>query len=177
MSIPERIFNISKSYLNSVRDRIDNELAERELQAATDAQVAGLPPTDDSSPEAMIRRAEARIAALRREAEARTAEGRAAQTPPQSGTTSQTPEATAAQNADPNASDFRILGVPIGSDFATVQAAYEKLAQRCDPRRFPDGSVEQKEAEKILAKINVSFDALKKRLDPTVTRFDKLEFE
>ena len=74
MSIPERIFNISKAYLNQVRDRIDNELAERELQAATDAKELGLPPTDDTSSEAMIRRAEARIAALRREAEARTAQ-------------------------------------------------------------------------------------------------------
>jgi hypothetical protein len=58
-----------------------------------------------------------------------------------------------------------------------VQAAYEELARRCDPRRFPDNSQEQQDAGRILERINASFDALKKRLDPTVTRFDKLELE
>jgi curved DNA-binding protein CbpA len=69
------------------------------------------------------------------------------------------------------------MGVPVGSDLVTVQAAYEKLARRCDPRRFPDGSTEQKEAELILKRVNAAYEVLKKRLDPTESRFGKLELE
>ena len=83
----------------------------------------------------------------------------------------------ATEEADPNASDYRVLGVPVGSEFAAVQAAYEKLARRCDPRRFPDGSTEQKEAERILERVNASYELLKKRLDPMQSRFNNLELE
>ncbi|MBC8103793.1 MAG: J domain-containing protein, partial [Cytophagales bacterium] len=80
-------------------------------------------------------------------------------------------------SSDPNASDFRVLGVPVGSDLGTVQSAYEKLALRCDPRRFPDGSQEQKDAQRILERVNVAFESLRKRLDPTENRFGRLELE
>jgi len=77
---------------------------------------------------------------------------------------------------DPNASDYRVLGVPVGSDLATVQVAYETLSRRCDPTRF-EGSEYKKDAEKILARINTAYDSLRRRLDPTENRFGKLELE
>lgn len=176
MSIPERLFKISKAYLGQVRDRIDSELAERELEASL--REANGPDRDDAGSDAMMRRAEERIAAMRREIDARnTASGRggAASAPaPDAATLAPT---TATMEADPNAKDFRVMGVPVGSDLSTVEAAYEKLARRCDPRRFPDGSSEQQEAERILAKVNVSYEALKTRLDPMQNRFGKLELE
>jgi curved DNA-binding protein CbpA len=70
-----------------------------------------------------------------------------------------------------------VLGVPVGSDLGTVQSAFEKLARRCDPRRFPENSREQKDAQRILERVNVAFEALRKRLDPTENRFGKLELE
>jgi len=184
LSIPERLFRISKAYLNQVRDRIDAELAERELEAATNRD-PDEPAEDDASPEAMMRRAEARIAAARRDMERQVGDrtpGRAPSATPTvetgAATTATAPSAAAKTvDADPNAADFRVLGVPVGSDLPTVQTAYEKLSRRCDPRRFPEGSNEQKEADRILARVNVAYDALRKRLDPTENRFGKLELE
>jgi hypothetical protein len=185
LSIPERLFRISKAYLNQVRDRIDAELAERELEASLDRD-PDLPDRDDASPEAMMRRAEARIAAARRDMERqigeRTPGAAPVPAPPveigaQPATVTAPAAATKTVDTYPNAADFRVLGVPVGSDLPTVQAAYEKLSRRCDPRRFPEGSNEQKEADRILARVNVAYDALRKRLDPTENRFGKLELE
>ena len=181
MSIPERLYKISKAYLGQVRDRIDSELAERELEASLREE--GGPDREDASSDAMMRRAEERIAAMRREIDARNtangASGAATATVPAATTAAPT---TAGDNAltteaDPNAKDFRVMGVPVGSDLAAVQAAYETLALRCDPRRFPDGSTEQREAQRILSKVNASYEALKSRLDPMQNRFGKLELE
>lgn len=223
MGIPDRIFRISKAYLNQVRDRIDAELTERELASreldrsldpgsssasrGSGGGVSSRPidpemrDLDISNTEDMMKRAEERIAAARRELESRTelnrsAERDASSSPsprpasgaprsstshPASSTTSganNTPVAANSQAADnPNASDYRVLGVPVGSDLASVQDAYEKLARRCDPRRFPEGSAEQKDAARILERVNVSYEALRKRLDPTENRFGKLELE
>ena len=203
MSIPERIFRLSKAYLHQVRDRIDNELsdAERELNTSVGGSAVASRPDDldttlarrsaqsESDAEAMMRRAEERIAAARRDLEGRTELRGSSATEPNGTTTgavkaASTTSATKAaadamtiRNADPNASDFRVLGVEVGSDLPTVTSAYEKLARRCDPRRFPDNSTEQKEAERILTRVNASYEALRKRLDPTTNRFGKLEFE
>jgi len=200
VSIPDRLFRISKAYLNQVRDRIDAELAERELDAGL-APGGSLPAGGESdsastlreeasvrAAEEMMRQAEAKIAAARREMENRSeldpergVEPVAGPAPRKSvpatvkSTTPNTSNVT--PNEDPNARDYRVLGVPAGSDLATVQSAYEKLARRCDPRRFPDGSQEQKDAEQILERVNAAYDALRNRLDPTQNRFGKLELE
>ena len=78
---------------------------------------------------------------------------------------------------DPLNEHFRLLGLPEGSDFATVQAAYEKLEERCDPGRFPAGSEEAKELEDIRKRLEASYDTLRKALDPTARRFDLIEIE
>ena len=210
MSIPNRIFQISKAYLNQVRDRIDSELSERELDAGigdTPSPASGsssdrgyrsgsgssVDPAVSAADE-MMRRAEERIAAARRDMESRgeldvpisptstssasttsTSPGRSSSSISSSSSSSGT--SAAETNSDPNASDYRVLGVPIGSDLGTVQSAFEKLARRCDPRRFPENSREQKDAQRILERVNVAFEALRQRLDPTVNRFGKLELE
>lgn len=176
MSIPNRIYRIAKSYLNQARDRIetlDAELAEKELHSSPGAPTGGAPGAaspvrDDTSAEAMMRRAEERIRAARAEAQAA----------PGSRYTGDATAAAPTQTAatDLNSADFRVLGAPIGSDWSTVQSAYEKLSRRCDPRRFPEGSEEQKDAQRILERVNVAYEALRKRLDPTESRFGKLEF-
>jgi len=203
LSIPERILNISKAYLNQVRDRIDSELsdAERELDVTPGSRSIDEVSmhSDDLStgtdPEAMMRRAEARIAAARRDLESRnelaakeaqiSAPSAPSTTTPSNSVSTPSGRPTAASNGnaatsgevDPNFHDYRVLGVPVGGDLAQVQAEYEQLTRRCDPRRFPDGSADQKQAEAILQRVNVAFEALRKRLDPTVNRFGKLELE
>lgn len=184
MGIPERIYRIGKAYINQIRDRVDEGLdkiddrladAERELSSEPGATAPSL--AEDTSPEGMMRRAEERIAAARRNLESRTElRGETANATTATATVDPATKPTTATN-NPNESDYKMLGVPIGADLPTIQAAYEKLALRCDPRRFPDGSVEQQEAQKILARINVSYEALRRRLDPTESRFGKLELE
>jgi hypothetical protein len=203
VSIPNRIFRISKAYLNQVRERIDSELSERELDAGIGGETPASSGSDRgnrqteprsvdpavSAADEMMRRAEERIAAARRDMESRgeldtpispAASSSAANPSTSSSSTSSastSASASAAASSDPNASDYRVLGVPIGSDLGTVQSAFEKLAQRCDPRRFPENSREQKDAQRILERVNVAFEALRKRLDPTENRFGKLELE
>jgi hypothetical protein len=179
LSIPERLFRLSKAYLGQVRERIDSELAgaERELDHEPEANSAA-PGSDRSVSESeeMMRRAEERIAAVRLDLESRAEATRSASAAP-ARATSAPAAATVTAEADPNFHDYRVLGVPVGSDLGAVQAEYEKLSRRCDPRRFPEGSSEQKQAEQILGRINSSFEALRRRLDPTENRFGKLELE
>lgn len=187
-NIPDRLYKISKSYLDQVRDRIDAELSERERSVAEQelrgrGEDTSLPsfasngsgPNEFRTADDMMRRAEERIAAARAEREGRDTlspvSTAAASAPPKNSPASAPPPAS----DDPNASDFRVLGVPVGSDLITVLSAYEKLSRRCDPRRFPDGSAEQNEAARILVRVNASFENLRKRLDPTENRFGKLE--
>ena len=175
MSIPNRIWNISKAYVNQVRDRIDDALAEKELEAGS--ANAGLPDYDDASPDAMMQRAQARIDNARRELEARQAN--AAKVANNEETPASRPEPTPVTTTpdDPNLRDYKVLGLPPGSDLSQVVSKYEELVNRCDPRRFPEGSEEQKTAALILVRVNASYDALRKRLDPTENRFGKLELE
>jgi len=202
VSIPNRIFRISKAYLNQVRQRIDDELSERELDtgiapggAAESARSAGLERdngmSDDPAVRAadeMMRRAEERIAAARRDMESRgelepTRPSEPARTPssfadalPAPPTTSSMKSASASES-DPNAADYRVLGVPVGSDLATVQSSYEKLVRRLDPSRFTEDPAAQKDALRILERVNSAFESLRNRLDPTQNRFGKLELE
>jgi hypothetical protein len=178
VSIPNRIYRIAKSYLNQARDRIealDTELAEKELQGPADTPPpagapSGAPPRHDTSAEGMIRRAEDRIAAARREHAAREEMARSRPS------ASPGPAVPAAADAAAATADYRILGVPESADWPAVQSAYEKLARRCDPRRFPEGSSEQQDAQRILDRVNAAYESLRKRLDPTESRFGKLEF-
>ena len=180
--------------MGQVRDRIDSELggAERELDEAAGSSARSSVAEDRnlSDADAMMRRAEERIASARREMEARSAallaarddaSGAVPRAVPENGTSKTAPSLVKAAEvsamADPNFHDYRVLGVPPGSDLSVIQAEYEKLSRRCDPRRFPEGSSEQKQAAQILARVNTSYEALHHRLDPTENRFGKLELE
>lgn len=173
MSIPNRIYRIGKAYLNRVRDRIEelDSEAERELEAEADRPLPGAPSSrparDDTSVEAMMRRAEDRIRSAGGEAAARDE-----MTDRERGAGRDVPPAP----SETNDGHYRVLGVPPGSDWPTVQAAYEKLARRCDVRRFPEGSTERGDAARILERVNTAYEALRKQLDPLDSRFDKLEF-
>ena len=71
---------------------------------------------------------------------------------------------------------FQTLGIAVTHDLSLVQSTYETLVRRADARRFPDGSAEQKAVESILERVNVAYDVIRRKLDPTENRFSKLEF-
>jgi DnaJ-domain-containing protein 1 len=171
VSIPNRIYRLGKAYLNQVRDRIetwDAQLAEAEKELQRDPGDAASPPPvrDEGSADELMRRAEEKIRRGRTEATARGELARRAEDAAEK----------ASASTDPNISDYVILGVPVGSDWSAVQSAYEKLARRCDPARFPEGSEEQQTARRILERVNAAYESLRKRLDPTQNRFARLEF-
>lgn len=55
---------------------------------------------------------------------------------------------------------YQVLGVGSDSDWKTVQRAYRRLAQSSHPDRFKSGTVEHKNAELEIVKINRAYRAL-----------------
>jgi len=166
----KRTVGLGKAYLNTAKDKIDAALTDREdAIRELDGGRGGERGTDADD---LLKRAEEKIQSMRRTADARR------EAPP---TGNPSVEATdAAQVGVPSAEEskaYAILGVSPGADYATVLAEYNQLATRCDPRRFPEGSEEQRQAQVILERINGALEVLRRRLDPTNHRFGKLELE
>ncbi len=168
MSIPDRIVKISKTYMGQVRDRIDGALSEREdalRELEGDADRPTRPSSLDKADDIM-RRAEEKVAAARREMDAsRELRPVSSATP----TVMPTPSASVEE-----ALHYKVLGIPPGSDYSAVQSAYEKLVKRLDTTRF-ENETDKAEAARILERVNVAYESLRNQLDPTTNRFGKLE--
>ena len=153
-----RSLRLAKTYLDEAKGRVADisENAQEELTRALnrDDIQSGL-----SSPDDPMARAQAKIAAARGTAAAQTESRPAGQT----------------AATDPIQTAYKIIGVPAGSDYLTVQTAVNKLRERCAPSRFPNGSVEQSESQMILQRVEEAYQVLQKELDPGAGRFDKLE--
>lgn len=71
----------------------------------------------------------------------------------------------------------RLLGVAADAKFADIRKAYLRLSQRSDPKNFPAGSEEAKQAAEIHRKVHWAFQQLAVDADPTEKRFSSLEIE
>jgi hypothetical protein len=175
MSIPDRIGRLGKAYVGAIKEKIESELSERE--AAVDELDGGAssrrgkavppPPASELSDlDSLMRRAEEKIAAARQGLEAREelSPGGRTPAPPVS-----VPDAT------PLAADYRVLGLAVGASLSEVQASYDDLTRRSDPKRFPEGSSEQAQARRILERVNLAYDNIRRENNPTEDRFAKLE--
>ena len=155
-----RSLRLAKTYLDDAKGRISDisDSAQEELTRALnrDDIKAGLAGSDDP-----MTRAQEKINAARGQTAARQEAAPAGQ--------------AASVPIDPIQTAYKIIGVPPGSDYLTVQAAVNKLRERCAPSRFPNGSVEQSESQMILQKVEEAYQVLQKDLDPGAGRFDKLE--
>ncbi len=183
MSLPERFSRIVRHKFHEIKDRISDMDAEAEeydlkqLQTAQDRRHS----RQDAVRELDDLHGEPRKPASSTIApdlgniqpRMRTPEEIRRGTPAGSG--SPTPQA-AVEN-DPLLPHYRLLGVEVGSDFQTVQAAYQRLYTRCEPSRFPEGSQEANDAEAIRTRLEETFRALKEVLDPVSRRFDILELD
>ncbi|MFY8051106.1 MAG: hypothetical protein ACOVP2_00700 [Armatimonadaceae bacterium] len=171
MSIPDRIYRLGKAYANSAKERIEDALAEREL----DASLSGGRLDRESEADALLRRAQEKINASRAQARGELDPASTVTTSPVSssaGTASSVASGTWSQD---ERAAFQTLGIPPTEDLSKVQATYQQLAGRADSRRFPDGSMEQQAAAQILERINSAYDTVRRKLDPTENRFGKLE--
>lgn len=176
MSIPDRIGRLGKAYVGAIKDKIESEISEREAAQSELDEVAvprkgkavPQPPESElSDVDSLMRRAEEKIASARRELEARKELSPAA--------AEVTPTAAVATDANPLAADFRTLGLAVGSELGEVQAAYEDLVRRLDPKRFPEGSSDQQKAKQLLDRVNLAYENLRRSFNPTENRFAKLE--
>ncbi len=163
-----RSFRLAKTYLDAAKGRLDevSQSAQEELTRALnrDDIQAGLSASDDP-----MERAQAKINAARQASAARESLSPASAAPMPG------PTSPSATQSDPTLTAYKILGIPPGSDFLTVQTAANKLRERCALSRFPDGTAEQNEARIILQKVEEAYQVLQNALDPGAGRFDKLE--
>lgn len=70
---------------------------------------------------------------------------------------------------------YRVLGVPRGSSYADVKKAYESIKARLEAVTFPEGSVEQRQAQRIAQRADSAFMYLAETLDSSGDRFERLE--
>ena len=187
MSIPERLYNISKGYIGQIRDRIDDELTDREKAMAEltdDEGNTSLPVGSDA--DSLMQRAEAKVTAMRQNLAAQKEIAPVASGNSNNSVVSLSSDQEALLNAASRETraeaeakyldDYVVLGVPVGSELGVIESKYEDLIRRCNPDRFAVGSEDRKKAQEILDRVNAAHDSLRKKLDPTQNRFDKLEF-
>ncbi len=79
--------------------------------------------------------------------------------------------------ADPKAVARRMLGVPPDATFETIRKTFERLSLRSDPKNFPSGSSEQRQAGQILKRVHWAYATLTDEIDNTQKRFRSLEIE
>ena len=183
MSIPDRLFRLAKGKVGELKDYIGHigeneelspEEEERLLKSQSLKRAKGELEEAMSSPTPPARPTlspQSSVSIRRRTPDEIAGSGISYQN------STPTSNSSGVSTSDPLDEHFRLLGLPSGSDFATVQATYDKLKERCKPDRFPADSKESKELDEIRAKLDVSFKALKKALDPTARRFDLIEIE
>ncbi|MBB6051476.1 hypothetical protein [Armatimonas rosea] len=172
MSIPDRLGRLGKAYVGAIKDKIESELSEREAavseldggEARRGKAVPPPPASELSDLDSLMRRAEEKIAAARQGLEAREELAPTAKA-----------AAVAPVDTNPLASDYRVLGLSAGASLAEVQAAYDDLTRRSDPKRFPEGSQEQAQARRILERVILAYDNIRRENNPTEDRFAKLE--
>lgn len=183
MSIPERFYRIARGKFNELRDRMDDldaETQEREAQREQTiatrrqsrqdaARELGESPGDSQLKAAKVHAPD--LGGI--QPRMRTPEEIRKGTPA-------SPNSSMSQTNteyDPLTPHYNLLGIEVGSDFQTAQAAYQRLLLRCDVSRFPVGSPEAQDAQRIRERLEETFHALKDALDPVSRRFDILELD
>jgi len=170
MGLTDRVYNIAKGYLDKASQRWEqlDSNAQKELDQYT-----------DNSNTSAWDRAQAKIAALDAQRELKST----AETPPAAPVAPIQPKVSSVAGQQPTGSQsqstiaaaYQILGIPAGSNIEAVRDAYQKLTARAAPDRFPAGSKEQAEAQRIERRACAAYMMLADALSPADDRFDRLE--
>jgi hypothetical protein len=175
MSVPDRIYQIAKAYLDAARGRLDeiDDRAQAELERALGPGGSVVSPAIDDP----MARAAAKIAAARGEAAARSTmnAARSQNSQPERYNFSTPDPSHDTFDTDPIQTAYRVIGVPLGSDIATVDRAVAKLRERAAPEKFAEGSAEKDDAVRIQARIDNAYAVLQDALGVQGNRFDRLE--
>ncbi|HLK15393.1 MAG TPA: hypothetical protein VKT78_11365 [Fimbriimonadaceae bacterium] len=79
--------------------------------------------------------------------------------------------------AERRAAACTVLGVDDKADFGAIKTAYDRLNRRSDPKNFPKGSDEAKQAALIQRRVQDAYRYLADQADATEVRFKSLEIE
>ena len=172
MGIPDRLYHIAKSYIDSAKTRWDevDEASRKELDDA----VASPALSAFERAQAKINNTQSANSAARELYPSTTG------VPPtgQAFDASADPPPSMLQpSTNALAAAYKVLDVPQGSSLAIVQQAHQDLQKKADPSRFAAGSKDRKLAEDILRRVNAAYMLLANSLcAPSDDRFDRLEF-
>ncbi|HRK20762.1 MAG TPA: hypothetical protein PLX06_03095 [Fimbriimonadaceae bacterium] len=83
----------------------------------------------------------------------------------------------AAAKEDARAHARKLLGLSEGASFEEIRKAFDRLNQRSDPAKYPNGSAEQKQAAEIQTRIHWAYTQLTDGIDNVEKRFRSLEIE
>jgi hypothetical protein len=97
----------------------------------------------------------------------------------------ETPTATAStlppvpplSGVDPLAASYELLALQPNATMGQVDNAYQERLRLWDPSRFPAGTPERTAAESQVKALTAAYDRIRDQLNPTETRFERLEFE
>jgi hypothetical protein len=71
----------------------------------------------------------------------------------------------------------QVLGVSTTASFEEIRKAFDRLNERSDPAKFPEGSLEAQHAAEIRSRVHRAFRILSDKFDSTETRFKSLEID
>jgi len=77
---------------------------------------------------------------------------------------------------DPTEACYLLLGVPNGAPLETVETAYQQRMSELRPEQHPQGSPQRALQEGKREAIHAAYEKLRDTLNPTETRFERLEF-
>ncbi len=186
MSIPDRLFRLAKGKIGEIREMFDNQDEEidpeliariersQARKSAKDELSDALDGTVPAKPSTSYTATPVRPSPTYTAPPVRPSSGLRSPEEIRGGSPMQTNNVNPGDD-DRLADHYRLLGLEPGSDYATVQAVYEKLLSRCLPDRFPAGSPEALEAKDIQARLEATYKVLREELDPTARRFEMLE--
>jgi len=97
--------------------------------------------------------------------------------PSRSVTREMTEAEVAAAKEDAKAHARKLLGLENGATFEEIRKAFDRLNQRSDPAKYPNGSAEQKQAAEIQTRIHWAYTQLTDGVDSIEKRFRSLEIE
>jgi hypothetical protein len=91
--------------------------------------------------------------------------------------TSTLPPVPTLSGIDPLAASYELLALQPNASMAEVETAYQERLRLWDPSRYAAGSPERTAAESQVKALTAAYDRLRDQLNPTETRFERLEFE
>src|SRR5438067_4702887 len=86
------------------------------------------------------------------------------------------PKSHAPGGRDPFAVSYELLGVTPGVDLAGLDQAYQARLAELEPDKFPAGSAQRQVIEGRRQAVVAAYEKLRDLLNPTETRFEKIEF-